>query len=249
MGQMINKNCYSCFLILLVCFFLSGCASTLRKASTFDTRIRNVKTIAIMPADIEVYKVTAGGLTELMDEWSETANELMERALKEELSGKYGFNIVPIGKDWLKANHKELWETNRALYNAVGISALRHAYPGIEAFSDKIENFDYTLGPDVHELAQICGADALLFVVGVDHEETAGKVALNILNMMVGAAFGVTVIPMPLPSFMTLGLVDGESGYIEWFNITPADVQYSFRSEKHIKAIVQWLVRDFLPKE
>lgn len=236
------------YLIIVLCFFLTGCASTLRKSSHYENTIYNIKTIAVMPPDIEVYKVTAGGMTELIDEWSQLAQELTEKALKEELA-KYGFNIVMINKQWLKENHRELWEANRSLYNAVGLSAIRHAYPGPETFSDKAENFDYSLGSEVKELAKVCGADALLFITGVDHEATAGRTAMLIWNMVLGAAVGVTVIPGAEPSFMVLGLIETDSGDIDWFNTTPPDMQYTFRSEQHIKSIVQWLTKNFLPKE
>jgi len=162
-----------------------------RKSSDYDQTIKRIKTIAVMPPDVEVYKLTAGGVRELIDEWSDTAKGFIGDSLKEYLEGKYGFDIKFIEEDWLKENYKELWNDNRALYNAVSISAIMHAYPSENGFPTKKKNFDYTLGKDVGELAKACEADALLFAYGYDHEATVGRNILGTWNFLLGVYFGV----------------------------------------------------------
>lgn len=201
-----------------------------------------------MPADIKVYKLTAGGVRELIDEWSETSKKLTQDALQKHLSSRYGFKVKFISEDWLKGSYKECWESNQALYEAISTCALLHAYPGPNCFSSKLNYFDYTLGEEVAELTKICGADAILFVYGVDHEATVGRNILMIWNMFVGAATGVTVIPLN-PSIMTIGLVDGASGDVEWFKITPADTEYSFVNKGNIDTLIEWLTRDLISEK
>lgn len=234
--------------ILTFVIFLSGCATTIKKSLFFDEKIKSVKTIAVMPADIEVYKLTAGGVRELVDEWSDTSKKFTQEALKKHLSERYGFTIKFISEDWLKNNYKELWKSNQALYNAVVSAALIHAYPGPNAFRYKLTNFDYTLGPEVQELARVCEADALLFINGIDHEATAGRIALLFWNVIVGAATGVTAIPLN-PSFMAMGLIDTSSGDVELLKVSPADTEYSFINEKQMDSLTEWLTRDFLTKK
>lgn len=201
-----------------------------------------------MPADIEVYQLSAGGIKELIDEWSETAKRLTRESLQKHFAERYGFNIKFIEEDWLKENHKELWQVNKGLYQAVALSALLHAYPGPNTFPSKVKNFDYTLGKEIQTLAQACGADALLFIHGIDHEATAGRVALFWWNVLMGVATGVTVLPTN-PSFMAMGLVDSKSGDVEWFKVNSPDSEYSFRSPAHMDSLIEWMTRDFLRKK
>ncbi|OGX23958.1 MAG: hypothetical protein A3D10_01695 [Omnitrophica WOR_2 bacterium RIFCSPHIGHO2_02_FULL_48_11] len=237
------------FLIVIILgAFLSGCTSTLRKAPGYDQTINRVKTIAVMPPDVEVYKLTAGNVRELMDEWSTQSKRFIKKSLETHLAERFGFNIKFVEEDWLKTNHKELWNTHRALYNAVAISALLHSYPGENIFQTKVKNFDYTLGPDVAELASVCGADAFLFIYGFDHEATAGRVALWWWNLVVGAATGVTILPTN-PSALMLGLVDGKTGDVIWFKTSQPQTEYSFRTEKHMDKLIEWLTRDLINKK
>lgn len=235
------------FVVLPLIFLLCGCTSTLRKSSSFDFVFSRAKTVAVMPPDIEVYRLTAGGIRELIDEWSERSKKITQEALKKYLGERYGFEIIFISEDWLKENHKDNWVSNKALYNAVAMSSLLHAYPGPNVFRSKLLNFDYTLGKKVNELATICNADTILFVNGFDHEATAGRVALMVWNIMVGAFTGVTIIPLN-PSFMSMGLVDGETGDLIWFKVSPSNSEYSFRNEGNINTLVEWMTRDLLTR-
>ena len=235
------------FFLFIVLFF-SGCATTLKKSPYFDQVIPNVKTIAVMPPDIEVYKLTAGGVRELIDEWSDTAKQLTQNALQDYFSQRYGFKVKFILEDWLKNNYKELWKTNQSLYNAVVAAALTHAYYGPNVFRDKLTNFDYTLGSEIQELAKACDADALLFINGVDHEATAGRIALLVWDIIVGAATGTTIIPLN-PSFMSVGLIDAKSGDVEYLKVNNSDTEYSFINKKQIDILVEWLTRDFSIKK
>ena len=234
----------ACF-VLACGLILTGCASVSKKSPFFTANIKNVKTIAVMPADIKVYQLTAGGVQELIDEWSESSKQMTQEALRQYLGERFGFTMKFIDEGWLKENHKDLWNANRALYEAVSYSALAHAYPGPDTFKDKVEMFDYTLGEEIQDLAKACEADALLFISGFDYEATAGRTALLFWNIMVGAVTGVTVIPKN-PSLMTIGMVNAKTGSLDWFKISPADMEYSFRNKKHIEVLVEWLTRDFL---
>lgn len=238
---------YRYFLIAL-CLFLTGCASLVKKSPDFNSRIQRVKTIAVMPPDIEVYKITVGGVIELIDEWGETAKSHVEKKLKEYLSEKYSFQLKFIDEGWLKANHKDLWDSYRGLYEAVSSSALLHAYYGPHTFATKVKNFDYTLGKKINDLAQVCEADSLLFLYGIDYEATAGRQALWWWNLTLSAALGVDLLPRN-PSLMNLGLVDGQSGDLIWFNISNPEMEYSFVKEDHIGILIRWLTKDLITQK
>ena len=236
------------FIIGFLAFFFSGCASTLRTAPSFDSTIKTVKTIAVMPPDVKVFKITAGGVTEQIDEWSDQSKKLIEAALKKHLGERYGFEIKFVSEDWLKTNHKDVWTANRALYEAVCLSALLHAYSDINTFPAKLKNFDYTLGEEVQELSSIVQTDALLFVYGFDYEATACRAALWWWNLSLAVLTGSSLLPTN-PSMMIVGLVDGKAGDVVWFKTSNPSVEYSFRSEKHIDMLMEWLLKDLVKKK
>ncbi len=234
---------------LLGFFLLSGCATTnLRVSPNFKPDSFHVKTIAILPPDIKVYKLTAGGVRELMDEWNEKSKVLVQQALQKYLAQNYGYKIKFIQENLLENNCKTVWDSTKPLYNTVASNALMHAYPGFNAFPSKLNNFDYTLGPDVKKIADACGADTLLFVSGFDHEATAGRNALTCWNYFMGALTGVTTILFN-PSFMSIALVDGQTGNLLYFNASPASSEYSFRDRGNIDSLIEWLTRGLSVKK
>ncbi len=235
------------FQIWVVVLF-SGCASLVKTSATYQEALKEMKIIAVMPPDVEVYKLTAGGMRELIDEWTQDSKDYIKEALQKHIGNRFGFEVKFVEEDWLKINHKSLWNNNRSLYSAVAQCALYHAYSGPAAFPAKLKNFDYTLGAEIQPLSQVLGADALLFVYGYDHEATAGRVALIVWRVLLGAASGSMVIPIN-PSAMFMGLVNGKTGNLEWFKATPAQVEYSFRSQKHMDILIEWITRDLVRKE
>ena len=58
--------------LVLALGLLAGCAiAPYRAHPQFEERSRTIKTVALLPPDVKVYRLTAGGVRELMDEWSE----------------------------------------------------------------------------------------------------------------------------------------------------------------------------------
>ena len=55
------------FQVFVLLISLSGCATFIKQSPDFDAAISRTKTIAVMPADIEVYQLSAGGVRELME--------------------------------------------------------------------------------------------------------------------------------------------------------------------------------------
>ncbi len=228
--------------ILLFLLLTAGCTGSLRTSPSYPQLITQTKTIAVMPPDIHVYQLTAGGVREEMDEWNQTAKKLIEEKLKKHLAQRFGFEIKFIDEDWLKKNHKETWTANRSLFDAVSTSALQHGYAGSNAFATKLKNFDYTLGQDTKKLADICESDALLFIYGFDHEATLGRTMMSFWSALAG-------VYLLNPSLMVMGLVDGKTGDVIWFKISFSESEYSFHNEKSINSLIEWLTRDFLKKK
>ena len=228
----------SCLLIFIVA--VSGCASLVKTSPTYETSIKQFKTIAVMPADIQVYKLSAGGTRELIDEWSNTSKKYFAEGLQKHLGGRFGLQIKYPDEDTLKKDIPVLWKENKGLYYAVSNSILMHAYPGPSVFPAKIKKFDYTFGPEIQPLSQALGADALLFIYGIDHEATMGWIFMSALEQ---GLFGVYYI---VPCGMTMALVNGTTGDVEWYKTTPMGMEYSFKSQKHMDILAEWMTRDFI---
>jgi hypothetical protein len=228
---------YPVLIALLLAFTAGGCATAFKTSPTYPQAIKEIRTIAVLPPDVDVYKVTAGGVTEKIDEWSEEAKANIKEALKTHLSQRHDFEIKFIEEDWLKQNHKDVWTANRELYYVVSLSALIHAYTGPEQFPSKKKYFQYTLGEDLKSLAQAVEADAVFFIYGADYEDTGGRVAFKIFAAV------LTGTVLYNPCMLTMGLVNGKTGDMEWFVVNPAQTEYNFRSKKHIDALVEWETR------
>ncbi|MBF0478870.1 MAG: hypothetical protein HQL26_05250 [Candidatus Omnitrophica bacterium] len=244
-----KKNLILFFLMPLL---LTGCVSTLRTSPDYTRSIPAIKTIAVMPIDIKVWSLTAGGVKELRDDWSEQANHFVLQALMTNLQSIPGIQVKFINKDWMNSHLNDKWKKNWALYQAVAFSASTHAFANSQyysqPFSTKIKKFDYTLGAEITAISRDLNADAILFVYGFDHEATLGRKASLWWNVFMGAFTGITMIPLN-PSFMSLGLVNASNGNLDWYKTTPPDNEYSFRNPHHIEDIIKWLTRDFLTQK
>ena len=232
-----------CGLVLLIMSLTIGCASTLRTSPALTQRIKDVKTIAVLPPDIEVYKFTAGGLRELIDEWSDEAKKTVLESLEAELVRR-GFHLKIISQDQLNQKAPGLWRDEEALYQTVAASAYLHAFDFADPFPAKKINFDYTLGSEINELAKLCEADYLLFIYGYDHEATSGRKVLFYWNVILGAATGAINIPTN-PSVLSFGFVDGKTGDLHYFKVTPPRKEYSFQDKETMEKLTEWMIEDF----
>lgn len=231
-------------ILCVILILANGCAGhTLRNAPSWNQASGRIRTIAVLPADIQVYKLTAGGTREPVDEWSDESKLLIRAALQNHLGARYGYTITFIDEEWLKEHAPQSWPAHKALYSAVSRCALMHAYPGRQTFATKKTVFDYTLGEDIAHLADACGADALLFIHGVNHEATAGRKALLFWNVLTSSVAGVVSIPLN-PTFMAMGLADGAGGEILWFKTNLPRSEYTFRNPGSIHALIEWFTRD-----
>ena len=215
-----------CFLGLAL---LAGCATPhYRTHPQFEERLQAGMTIAVMPPDVKVYEVSAGEVPDLMDEWSDAARKNVVYAVRTRLPGKGAFTIREFDPTQSEAA-KEEFEDAAALFRAVAMSAALHTYPESGAqFETKTKQFDYTLGP-LPMIRQASGADAVLFIEGVDQISTGGRVARDVALLVVGAAFGVIIVPQGGLTAISAALVDPQNGDVLWFNRHAVPGKYDLR--------------------
>jgi hypothetical protein len=198
--------------------FLAGCATT-QTASTIEhleTTVSENPRILLMPPDIKYYLLTAGGIPEPNQEWTEAAQHNFSIALKDYAAG-IGTDLITIDR---AGNLTEEEEQYRRLHAAVGMSLQQHHFGYMPLPSkqspDGQKRFDWTLGSDVSQIGEKYGADYLLFVFYRDYQASGGRIAFAIL----AAAAGVGVATGYEGGFASL--VDLKTGNVVWFNTVTA---------------------------
>ena len=232
-------------LLSVLCLgLLAGCvAAPYRADPQFPVRSRAIRTVAMVPPDVKVYSLGAGGTRELMDEWSETARKNMIAAIARQSVAGVGFALKefdPAGSPQAKAELEDV----RPLFEAVTLSAVAHTYGQTNQFETKKERFEYSLGP-LPALAEASQADALLFVYAMDHISTGGRVALNVLMVILGAAARTAIVPAGGATIVFTALVDQKSGDLLWFDVRGSRGAHDLREPTSVEGLVADAFADY----
>jgi len=218
---------------------MAGCASAHFRANPqLQEKVPSIKTVAIMPPSIKLYALSIGGNTQLMDEPTAPAEQIVAATIEKKLERHAGVVFKPFpsptailaASSDLAAGLKDELEDTQALFEAVSASVLLHTYGDPrekQIFPEKLKNFDYSLGPEVQRLAKLADADALLFVSGVDHISTGGrKAVMSGVALLCTAGFLVNPIQAAMclaslsgRAILRAALVDATTGALLWYNI------------------------------
>lgn len=200
---------------LLCCLFailLTGCAHTSVAKLTADTEPRvGSDRVLLMPLDVQLTELTAGGLREPKAEWTRSAKEHIEIVVAELLVEHQDTLVLyqaPESDPELMHSHDQLLK----LHEAVGRTILIHRYNPALALPTKQDRFDYGLGTDVASLRESHDCRYALFIYLRD-SYTSGERAVA---MLAAALIGVG-----LQGGMQVGfasLVDLQTGDVVWFN-------------------------------
>lgn len=193
---------------------LSGCASPTK--SLLSTEVQppreGVSKILVMPPDIELSELTAGGLLEPNASWTKAGYRNVDLALSQTLSPNVS-QIVRYAKQDAGSTYDPAHLQAVKLHNTVGVTVLNHKYLPALALPTKKDKFDWSLGDSVAGLRKTYNADYALFVYMRDSFASGGRVAL----IMVGALLGVGVQGGTQVGFASL--VDLNTGDVVWFNL------------------------------
>jgi hypothetical protein len=164
-------------------------------------------TVVIMPTDIELFSISAGGILEPKADWTEAASRYFKSALSERKSS-LGVATVEL----TERDADELAEIN-ALHAAIARSvSLHHFGPSSMSLPTKAGKLDWSLGEVVRTVREKTKADYALFSWVRDSYVSGERVA----TMIALALFGIGV-----PGGQQIGyasLIDLETGRIVWFN-------------------------------
>lgn len=198
--------------MLLAALLTVGCAQTAHLSRPADKSLvpPNAR-VLLMPADIQLFEVTAGGLLEPKADWTESARMNVHASLQELLRLREDRLIdyrAPADDAEMARAHAQLVK----LHEAVGQTILVHKYiEGLQLPTMK-DRMEWSLGPGAASLRGADRADCALFVFLRDSYTSPGRAAV----MAAGLLLGVYI-----PGGIQMGfasLVDLNSGEILWFN-------------------------------
>ena len=222
--------------LLMAALLLAGAAQADEAGSKhlapgFSARPAGSK-LVVIPADMELYSISAGGVVEPRADWTESAQRNFATALEgqRKLLGPDFSSLDAAGADDLA----EVITLEQAVAKAI---ALHHRNGGME-LQTKAKRLDWSLGESVRPLKERTGADYALFTwVRDTYASSERKVAMLALALMGAISMGGEQVGHA-------SLVDLATGRIVWFN----QVNRMFgdlRDPGPAKETVEALLKDF----
>jgi hypothetical protein len=211
---------------LLLAALLPGCARTyLGYGPNFHYPDDAIKRIAVLPPDIRTYEISGGGIPEYRVDLSDSAGRACSRAAVS-LLGTRMFEPVAVEKDTSKRALDSLSPFVEHVVRTIQ-KALYQEHP----FENERDSFTYSIG-EVRDLCARHGADAVMFLFGIDErysalrkktletEATVKTVRSGILSVFTAVFLGVGAYrvysAMPERTWLCCCVADRE-GKIIWF--------------------------------
>lgn len=214
---------------VIACLVLAGC-NTSRYGISYDRCLPRIKTVAVVPAAIEVMARHTGGVMESRPDLepdvrarilAEVRGVLAERGAEPQVVSV----MTESGSEGNAA-------ADLALLNAVQDAIVTHHYQvGGE------DTFEYPTGEGVKSLLGERDADAVLMIYLTGVVPTTGRKILKGTAMAVSMVTGIGIQVSTDEAMIALMLVDAETGDVLWFNWhrAKADVQ----SERQLRKVVE----------
>jgi len=231
-----SKLCRFALIILVLLFAACGGPQHRLHYTVLENPEKTLpKKVVLLPADIVVNELTAGGVVEEVPEWSEQAKKSIAAALTAYASKSPKFDYVRL-PELSKSQQKEL-DLQLAFYDVVGGTAYQvTANPG-KAWQHKLAHFDYSIGDGLKFIKEKTGADAGIIISAVDFVPTDERKAMAVA----AALLGVNVW-MGNP-FLFAGVVDLETGNILWMNFAMEGSFSDLRDEKDDAEMLETLFK------
>ena len=164
--------------------------------------------VAIMPTDIELFSISAGGVAEPKADWTDAASRHFKQALIEKKKKALKLDVVE-----LEEKDADDFADVNALHGAISRAiSMHHFGPGFLNLPTKDGKLDWSLGESTRAIKKATGADYALFTWVRDSYTSAERVATMIALALVGVGVGGGV------QTGYASLVELETGRVLWFN-------------------------------
>lgn len=222
----------SILVLIAVCFYPSAVIASPAFATGFVNLPKETK-IVMMPTDIELYTISAGGILESKADWTEAATKYFREALSKKL------DLINVHYQELTNYQMDQFDEVNDLHGAVARAIDIHYFgPSVYKLPTKEGKLDWSMGDSVAELRKQTGADYALFTWVRDSYVSSERVAAMVLMALVGIG---------LPGGAQIGyasLVDLNTGQVVWFNRMIRGVG-DLREEKKANDVLDVLLEKF----
>lgn len=191
------------------------------------------------PADIEISQISAGGVREEVDEYSEEANRLI--AVK--LASSNSENALQTFS--VPEEKADIYAEITGLAKTVMTQIMTYSYHGLyPGFKHKQENFRYSIG-DISELLEGTDSDKMLFIFGYDAFTTSGRKFVNGLATVLSAAAtgGQTAYVAMEGTGVVYAMLVDKDGEVLWIT-QHFDPGLDLRKQKGIDDAVDGILED-----
>jgi len=227
---------------LVVCFVflqLTACASTPTYLLKPGTQRPSHARVLLMPIDVELYELTAGGLLEPKAEWTATAREQVLAEIRQRVESRrhegVGYRLLP-GETAVPPEDVQLAK----LLHTVIQTILTHAYDERYRLPTKPDRLDYSLGAETAAWRLRFDADYALFVSirasAPSPDRASAAVSFAVRGQYLSTGH----------SFMVASLIDLRNGEVVWCNRLHAISALDLRDSPEVRTVVHRLL-DGLP--
>ncbi|MBN1586052.1 MAG: hypothetical protein JW937_01330 [Candidatus Omnitrophica bacterium] len=217
---------------------LSGCGMKWVHPD-FEARSAQISRVAVVPMEIDVYKLTFGGEHEPMPEEIAQLTENSIETLEQTFSDK-GYEI------------KKLDLSDAAL---LADPELRDAYHKLKGqYSQALKDiskrtkkkFEYKVGPEINILADEADTDALVFVAIDAFKKTGGQIAKDMAKtVLIGVLTGSVMIHNTSAANMLVGMIDGNNGDILWLNNNATEQAVNVSNQEKSSKVLSRVVKKY----
>lgn len=200
---------------------LSACTSTKQFADLGFRPPQGSYKLIVMRPDVRVGVLTAGGLFEPRQDWSESARGNLVAAIKVQQAARGGQTVIASTRAEAGGDEAAVADLDR-LHEAVGNSIKLHKYLGA-SLPTKQGRFDWTLGEPAKAYGRSSGYDYALFLNAQDSFASGGRTALRVLGFA-GCLVGACVVVSGGQQGAFASLVDLKTGQVVWFNALASSV-------------------------
>lgn len=181
-----------------------------RSESVDAERLERLRRVVVVPPEIQMFEVSAGGVPERVKGWSEQAAGAVRASLRQTLL-RYGLELVDLPP--LDAKDQELMERHLAMFRRIGeaIAFVQDSHDSV--WTTRRNQLEFTVGDGLAALGRRLDADGFLFVDGVDFISTTGRRLIFALSTL---AFGLPVVPLGT-AYLQAGVLEAQSGDVLWF--------------------------------
>ena len=195
---------------------LTACTSTKQVRDVAFTPPQGAYDLIVMRPQVSVGLLTAGGMVEAREDWTEQARTNLLAAIRAEEATRGGTTVVASSYDDTGAD-PQLAIDLQELHDAVRQAIITHKYAGVP-LPTKRGRFDWTLGEQAVEFGRKTGHDYALFLYAEDSFSSSGATALKVLGLA-GCIIGACVLPRNKTRLAFASLVDLKTGRIVWNNL------------------------------